>query len=111
MLSSRHKAEWLIQVTILSGIASLQKWYYRPRMTTISLKVPDELIARMDAMARAKRTSRSALLREALEEKLKAASRKSPPSLYEQSADLCGKGSSGLGDLASNPKHLEGFGS
>jgi Arc/MetJ-type ribon-helix-helix transcriptional regulator len=80
-------------------------------MTTISLKIPDELVARMDAMARAKRTNRSALLREALEEKLKAAARKNPPSLFERSADLCGKGSSGLGDLASNPKHLEGFGS
>jgi Ribbon-helix-helix protein, copG family len=79
-------------------------------MTTISLKVPDELVARMDAVARAKRTSRSALLREALEDKLKAAARKSPPSLFERSADLCGKGCSGLDDLASNPKHLEGFG-
>jgi predicted transcriptional regulator len=38
-------------------------------MITISLKIPDELVARMDAMARATRTSRSALLREALEEK------------------------------------------
>lgn len=80
-------------------------------MTTISLKVPDELIARMDAVARAERTSRSALLREALEEKLKFAARKTPPSLFERSADLCGQGCSGLDDLASNPKHLEGFGS
>jgi predicted transcriptional regulator len=80
-------------------------------MTTISLKVPDELLARMDAVARAKRTNRSALLREALEEKLKAAARKAAPSLFEQSADLCGKGCSRLGDLASNPKYLEGFGS
>jgi hypothetical protein len=37
-------------------------------------------------------------------------SRKTTLSLYEQSADLCGKGKSGLRDLASNPKHLEGFG-
>lgn len=56
-------------------------------------------------------TSRSALLREALEDKLKAAAQENTPSLYERSADLCGKGNSGLGDLASNPKHLEGFGS
>lgn len=37
-------------------------------MTTISLKMPDELIARMDALAhanRTNRTNRSALLREA----------------------------------------------
>ncbi len=80
-------------------------------MKTISLKVPDELVARMDAVARAKRTSRSALLREALEEKLKSAARKTPPSLFEQSADLCGQGCSRLGDLAYNPKYFEGFGS
>jgi Arc/MetJ-type ribon-helix-helix transcriptional regulator len=80
-------------------------------MTTISLKIPEELIARMDALAHANRTSRSALLREALEEKLMQSARKTPPSLFERSADLCGKGSSGLGDLASHPRHLEGFGS
>lgn len=80
-------------------------------MTTISLKVPDGLVARMDAVARAKRISRSALLREALEEKLMVIARETPPSLFERSADLCGKERSGLGDLASNPQHLEGFGS
>ncbi len=79
-------------------------------MTTISLKVSEELVSRMDAVARARKTSRSALLREALEEKLKSAARKSSLSLFDQSADLCGCGNSGLGDLASNPKHLEGFG-
>ena len=93
------------------GIANLHIWYYLSVMTTISLKIPDELVSRMDAVARAKRTSRSALLREALEEKLKATARKAPLSLYEQSADLCGQGDSGMGDLASNPKHMEGFGS
>ncbi len=80
-------------------------------MITISLKIPEELVARMDAVACAKRTSRSALLREALEEKLEVIASKSPPSLYDQSSDLCGKKSSGLEDLASNPKYLEGFGS
>lgn len=79
-------------------------------MICIALKILDELVARMDIVARAKRTSRSALLREALEEKLKASARKTPSSLFERSADLCGKGCSGLVDLASNPKHLEGFG-
>lgn len=79
-------------------------------MITISLKVPEELVSRMDAVARARKTSRSALLREALEEKLKAAARMSPPSLFDRSADLCGRGNSGFGDLASHPKHLAGFG-
>jgi Arc/MetJ-type ribon-helix-helix transcriptional regulator len=94
-----------------SGIADLWIWYYLPSMTTISLKIPDALLARMDDVASTKRTSRSALLREALEEKLEVVASKSAPSLYERSADLCGKDHSGVGDLASNPKHLEGFGS
>jgi len=80
-------------------------------MKTISLKIPDELVSRVDALALSKRTSRSALMREALEEKLEASAMISTPSLYQRSADLCGKGDSGLGDLASNPKYLEGFGS
>ena len=80
-------------------------------MITISLKVPDELVSKMDAMARTKRTTRSALLREALEDKLKSTTRKMPLSLYDQSADLCGMGSSGFSDLATNPKHMDGFGS
>ena len=49
-------------------------------MTTISLKIPDELVARMDAVASARRTNRSALLREALEEKLKDYASNTPPS-------------------------------
>lgn len=93
-----------------NGIANLQNVYYFRNMITISLKVPDELVARMDAVARSKRTSRSALMRAALEQELKAAARKTPPSLFERSADLCGKGCSGLGDLASHPKYLDGFG-
>lgn len=85
--------------------------YYPIYMTTISLKIPDELASRLDATARARHTSRSALFREALEEKLAAVTRDTKPSLFEQSADLCGSGESGLGDLASHPRHLEGFGS
>ena len=80
-------------------------------MTTISLKVPAELVSRLDAVASARRTSRSAVFREALEEKLQSAVRVSEPSLYDRSADLCGSGASGKSDLASNPSHLAGFGS
>ena len=80
-------------------------------MITISLKIPDELASRLDATARAKHVSRSALFREALEEKLEASAAAAKPSLLDQCGDLCGSGDSGLGDLASNPKHLAGFGS
>ena len=80
-------------------------------MTTISIKIPDDLAARLDEVARAENVSRSALFRRALADKLNAKSRHRKPSLYELSADLCGIGDSGMGDLASNPKHMEKFGS
>ena len=80
-------------------------------MTTISLKIPDELASRLDAVASARRMSRSAVFREALEEKLQSEARVAEPSLYDRSSDLCGSGASGVGDLASNPSHLVGFGS
>lgn len=78
-------------------------------MTTLTLKVPEELLARLDEAARLDRTSRSEVCRKALEARLK----KTPVrrrSLLELSRDLCGSGSSGIRDLSTNKKHLEGFG-
>lgn len=88
-----------MQIVILCGV------------TTISIKLPDDLASRLDALARAENTSRSALFREALSDRLKASARRTKPTLYELSSDLCGTGASGIGDLASSPKHLDGFGS
>ncbi|MCW1886635.1 ribbon-helix-helix domain-containing protein [Luteolibacter flavescens] len=79
-------------------------------MTSISLKIPDELASRLDAAALAQRTSRSAIIREALEEKLESLARDNRPSLLEQSLDLCGSGASDIGDLSSNPDHSLDFG-
>ena len=78
-------------------------------MTTISLKIDEKLAAGLEAEARARRTTRSELCREALAGLLRK-SGKSKPSLLQQSKDLCGAGASGLGDLSSNPRHLAGFG-
>jgi hypothetical protein len=78
-------------------------------MTTISLKIDEKLAASLDAEASARRTTRSALCRQALTALLRK-STKSKPSLLQQSKDLCGAGSSGLRDLSSNPRHLAGFG-
>jgi hypothetical protein len=78
-------------------------------MTTISLKIDEKLAAGLDAEARARRTTRSELCREALTGLMRK-SGKSKPSLLQQSKDLCGAGSSGMGDLSSNPRHLAGFG-
>ena len=78
-------------------------------MTTLTLKVPAELFDRLNKVASELRTSRSEVCRQALEQRL----RKVTPtrrSLHDLSRDLCGSGSSGIGDLSSNKKHLEGFG-
>lgn len=66
-------------------------------MSTVWFKVSDELVSRADAVAAAKRTSRSAVMREALEETLRASVLDRLPSLYERSADRCGNGDGGLG--------------
>ena len=79
-------------------------------MTTISLKLPEALVARLEAEARNRQKSKSAIIREYLEQGLSGAQRGRRPSFYEQAQDLCGIGHSGVSDLATNPKHLEGFG-
>lgn len=78
-------------------------------MTTISLKIDEKMAAGLEAEARARRTTRSELCREALAGLLRR-SAKGKPSLLDQSKDLCGAGSSGLGDLSANKRHLAGFG-
>jgi hypothetical protein len=78
-------------------------------MSTISLKLPEVLVARLEAEARRRQTSKSALIREYLEQCLNGEQRDRRPSFYELAQDLCGTGQSGVPDLAINPKHLEGF--
>ena len=94
---------------LVIGIAICSYRYYLFRMTTLTLKVSEELLAKLDEAARLDRTTRSELCRKALEARLK----KTPMrrrSLLELSRDLCGAGSSGIRDLSSNKRHLEGFG-
>ena len=78
-------------------------------MMTISLKVDEKLAAGLEAEARARRTTRSELCRQALAGLLRR-SAKGKPTLLQQSKDLCGAGSSGMRDLSSNKRHLAGFG-
>lgn len=79
-------------------------------MTTISLKLPETLVARLEAEARSRKKSKSAIIRDYLEQGLNGSPRGKRPSFYEQAQDLCGTGHSGVSDLATNPEHLEGFG-
>ena len=79
-------------------------------MTTISLKLPEALVARLEAEARSRQKSKSAIIRDYLEQGLNGVQRGKRSSFYELAQDLCGTGRSGILDLATNPKHLEDFG-
>jgi len=79
-------------------------------MQTISLKLPDSLLARLEKESRQRRTSKSALVRAALERELSSGPRKRKPSCYDLARDLAGSVKGLPKDIATNPKYLEGFG-
>jgi hypothetical protein len=76
---------------------------------TISLKIPEYLDRRLRAAADAQNVSISQLIRDILEKGL-------PPeptgeeSAYDAMKFGFGVFASGVGDLSTNPRHLEGFG-
>lgn len=77
-------------------------------MPTLTLKVSTHTAARLERMATRRRTSKSAVIREALEEKLHGDV--DEPSVYELMKTSVGSIDSGIGDLGHNPTHLKGFG-
>jgi predicted DNA-binding protein len=78
-------------------------------MTTITCKLPDDLAAQLNAAAREERRPKSAILREALEQRLQG-SRKPVVSAFDLVKPLRGSIKEGPADLATNPEHLNGFG-
>ena len=79
-------------------------------MTTITCKIPEKLNAELEAIARRRRTSKSVILREALESKTKASTRSSKPTAHDLVKHLCGTLRGLPKDLSTNPKYMEGFG-
>lgn len=79
-------------------------------MTTITCKVPAKLAAELAAQARSERRSRSALVREALEDRFKRKKRRGAVSAFDLVKHLCGSLKGGASDLATNPEHMKGFG-
>jgi hypothetical protein len=90
-------------------------------MTTISLKLPQSLLARLERESRLRQTTKSSLVRECLEAQLP----KNPPpvdlpelppgeSFYDKALPILrrawAKRGRGKPDLATNPKYMEGFG-
>ena len=79
-------------------------------MRTIACKIPEKLAAQLDALARTERRSKSAVVREALENRLKAKRPRGQVTGYDLVKHLCGSIKDGPSDLATNPNYMEGFG-
>jgi hypothetical protein len=75
-------------------------------MKTVSVKLPTPLAAWLTRQARGLRRSKSALVRQALEQQR---SHPGKGTCLELMEDLCGS-VRGPRDLSTNPKHLGGFG-
>jgi hypothetical protein len=93
-----------------AGIALGIGAYYSIVMQTISLKLPDDLLAQLESEAKARRVTKSRLVRESLEKALQKPSPAGVISCYDLSRDLAGTVKGLPKDLADNPKYLKGFG-
>jgi hypothetical protein len=78
-------------------------------MQTISMRLPDDLIADLEREAKARRVTKTSVIRESLETTLRAKSGK-PVSCYDLVKDLIGNPKGAPKDLATNPKYMEGYG-
>jgi Ribbon-helix-helix protein, copG family len=79
-------------------------------MRTISLKLPDDLLVELDSEAKARRMTKSSLVRESLEKALRKPGPAGERSCYDLARDLAGKVKGLPRDLAHDPKYMNGFG-
>jgi predicted transcriptional regulator len=77
-------------------------------MPTLTLKLPSDIAARLERMAARHRTTKSAVMREALEDKPRSSANE--PSVYDLMKTSVGTIDSGILDLGHNARHLKGFG-
>lgn len=79
-------------------------------MQTISLKLPDDLLAELETEAKARRITKSAIVRESLAKALRRKSPASEVSCFDLASDLAGKVKGLPVDLAENAEYMEDFG-
>jgi predicted DNA-binding protein len=79
-------------------------------MRTISLKLPDDLLANLEEEARKRRVTKSALVRESLEKAFHQKPASRAVSCYDLARDLAGSIKGLPEDLADHPKYMRGFG-
>lgn len=80
-------------------------YYPAPVYRTVSVKVKDRVLAGIEAEARARRITRSAVVRERLERAGAASG-----SVWGRMRDLVVRGDAAPADLASNKARLRGYG-
>ena len=80
-------------------------------MRTLSLKLHEDLLTRLETEARVRGMTRSALARQILERNLGGDSPLSTASCYDLAHDLAGSIKGLPKDLAHHPKYMAGFGS
>jgi len=78
-------------------------------MKTISLKVKDDLLRKLEGTARQRGQSKSDVVRAALEQFLNGQPAITPGSALEAAGPWVGC-CEGPGDLSTNPKYMQGFG-
>lgn len=79
-------------------------------MTTITCKLPEALDAELESVAAKRGVSKSEVVREALESSLPEQKRRAGLSAFEAMKSGCGMIQDGPRDLATHPRHMEGFG-
>lgn len=78
-------------------------------MGTLTVKLPESLEAKFNSFVRRHKRTKSALVREAIENLLADEMKPQKGSVYDLIKDLPTVGK-GTRDLATNPKHMKGYG-
>ena len=76
---------------------------------TVTCKLPESLDAQLEAAAREEGVSKSQVLRQALEDRIKRNRSKKSPRAFDLVKDLCGS-IKGPADLLTNPRYMDDFG-
>jgi len=78
-------------------------------MTVVSCTLPKKLAVKLERVAKDERRAKQAVVREAIEQRLKTGRAVSRGSAYDLIKRLIGT-LEGPSDLATNPEHMKGFG-
>ena len=79
-------------------------------MRTISLKLPDDLLAELSVEARVRQVTKSSLVRESLERALHPIDSRGPASCFDLARGMAGSIKGLPEDLAGDPRYMEEFG-